>query len=315
MTSNGSSAEEGGALPEAGQGEEHLHGKANQVTRAAVGGDADKDFAEKMLSEEERMDWNRLNAQLDRLEARDLVVSIMTVPTANDGNLVFPTGIEFPGTYQLKYYMAGSSEPLAVSRPFRVSFPVVKIECPQTVEIGRPFVVDLTLVNFDFENADENYELPRNNPDDWLGIFSAKDKEKDIHMQTCYWKCKVGEWLDQETTSLTASEFLPPGPGDYQVHYHLAGYGDQRAGSSSFAANFPRRSSNHFETLQVELPSLHILREVRWPAHVSLLPTLGPDYRSSRVGTLVSLLPWPAHVLLLHAVELKCRLQCPDYYH
>jgi hypothetical protein len=83
-----------------------------------------------------------------------------------------------------------------------------------------------------------------------------------------FWRATIPVWETRQRTTVMARDFILPGPGEYICRYHLGGYGNQVAGSFKFVANFPRKSVNHFETLDVEMPSLNVLREVGM--HVSI---------------------------------------------
>ena len=91
------------------------------------------------LTEELAAEIAALQRQADYLQAQDIFVEVMTVPSGNEGALTLPRGVSIPGTYVLKYFTESSPLPLAVSDRFIVDFPNIGITAPAEVEIGRTF--------------------------------------------------------------------------------------------------------------------------------------------------------------------------------
>ena len=193
------------------------------------------------------------------LDAQDVFVEVMEVPSGNDGAIHLPRGIGIPGTYVLKYFTECSPLPLAVSEHFVVDFPKVHIDAPAQIEIGRNMQLKLSVVNFDFElAAASGIEPPHMCTSDSVAIFAVGDMGEDLD---CVWSQKVHAWTQQTDYKITS--FKPPSPGQYRIKYRLGQYENSVAGETKLVVKFPRRGANRFSTFELETLSIQEIREAR----------------------------------------------------
>jgi hypothetical protein len=187
------------------------------------------------------------------------------VPPGNTGEIDFSAASLENATYEFRYYMKGSSTPVAFSAPFKAHAPLAELTAPvDPVICGDPW------------SCSYKIQLTRpHHTEDWLGVY--------LDYGTGPKGCALRENVPANNEGRVELKCSPQFPGTYHVKYHLGQHRDAVAGvSGPFQVQIARKECAQ-ETREVRVfvcSTIADMLEERRALVDTVIPTLQARFES-----------------------------------